>query len=70
MSVDFVGHPLVEEVQDVMSPAEARNHFELNPMRRSSPSCQEVGERKLNDSFQQCLRPFNSYALRIPTLIG
>ena len=31
VSVDFVGHPLVEEVQDVMSPSEARNHFELQP---------------------------------------
>ena len=30
VSVDFVGHPLIEETQDVMSSREARAHFKLS----------------------------------------
>ena len=39
-------------------------------MLRSSPYSQEVGERKLNDSFQQCLRPFNELRITHHHLIG
>ena len=31
VSVDFVGHPLVEEIQEVMSPSDARQHFSIEP---------------------------------------
>ena len=31
VSVDFVGHPLVEEIEEVMSSSDARRHFSLLP---------------------------------------
>ena len=70
VSVDFVGHPLVEEVQDVMSPSEARNHFELQPDAKVLALLPGSRRKEVERLLPTMLETFQQLRITHPHLVG
>ena len=70
VSVDFVGHPLVEEVQDVMSPSEARNHFELQPDAKVLALLPGSRRKEVERLLPTMLETFQRLRITHPHLVG